>query len=234
MKEKISVVIPTWNEEKNIGKCIYYLLKQTIKPYEIIIVDKFSKDKTATIAKKLGVKVILSKANIPKARKIGIKNASGDWIFLTDADTFLIDEKWFERALYLAKKKKTCFVVGMIKPIGNFSEKLIIFIWNFLQSFLTFITPKTFFAIPSGFFVKKEVIEKIAFPKNTIFEDVKIGSAISKFCKPQRCFLCYSITSLRRMRKMGYLNFCLFWICQFIKVFILKKEKNRRYEAIRL
>ena len=55
---KISVIIPTLNEEKYIAKCIHHLNKQSVSPYEIIIVDDDSEDGTKIIAKLLGCKVI--------------------------------------------------------------------------------------------------------------------------------------------------------------------------------
>src|SRR3989339_61416 len=53
MQEKLSIIIPTLNEKKNIKNCLTSLLNQTEKPYEIIIVDNGSTDNTKEIAKKL-------------------------------------------------------------------------------------------------------------------------------------------------------------------------------------
>jgi glycosyltransferase involved in cell wall biosynthesis len=54
-KPLISVVVPTFNEEKTIENCLYHLSNQTIprKMYEIILVDKQSVDNTINIAKKI-------------------------------------------------------------------------------------------------------------------------------------------------------------------------------------
>ena len=89
--ETLSVIIPTLNEEKFIGNCIESLLRQTVKPNEIIIVDAKSSDRTVEIAKRYmrdTDKVILSnEACIPYQREIGVRMASGDYILLADADT---------------------------------------------------------------------------------------------------------------------------------------------------
>jgi glycosyltransferase involved in cell wall biosynthesis len=53
----LSVIINTLNEEKNISSCIESIIKQN--PYEIILIDGSSNDKTVDIAKKYNVKVIV-------------------------------------------------------------------------------------------------------------------------------------------------------------------------------
>ena len=53
----VSVVITTKNEEKNIENCLRSIRSQTFKNIELIVVDNFSEDKTAEIAKKYGAKV---------------------------------------------------------------------------------------------------------------------------------------------------------------------------------
>ena len=55
---KISVIIPTYNEEKNISKLLYSLLNQSHKPDEIIISDGGSTDKTVDIINNIKKKMI--------------------------------------------------------------------------------------------------------------------------------------------------------------------------------
>ncbi len=232
--DKISVVIPTWNEEKNIGRCISYILRQSIKPYEIIVVDKFSKDKTVSIAKKFGAKVVYSNLPLLGARLLGAKKAKGEWIFFTDADTLLIDRRWFEKALIIAKIKNSCFITGTLKIHGkNLAEKLIFFMWKYIGILLKVFTTKDFYPTPFGFLIKKEVFEKIKLPTEIwIFEDITLTWLASKVCKIKRCFSCKSLTSPRRMRKMGYLNFCIYWVVKFFQ-FVFKGLIKEKYEAVR-
>jgi len=85
---KISVVIPAFNEEANIGNCLRSLKKQSRPADEIIVVDNNSTDKTAQIAKKLGATVILEKKQgIAFARNAGFNAAKGDIIARIDADS---------------------------------------------------------------------------------------------------------------------------------------------------
>lgn len=82
---KISVVVNTWNEEKNIKRCL-----DSIKSLadEIVLVDMYSTDKTVEIAKKLGAKVYFHKftSYVEPARNFAIKKATGNWILVLDAD----------------------------------------------------------------------------------------------------------------------------------------------------
>lgn len=81
---KISVVINTLNEEKNIERAI----KSVQWADEILVCDMHSDDDTAVIAKKLGAKVIFHKRTgyVEPARNFAISKAEGDWIFILDAD----------------------------------------------------------------------------------------------------------------------------------------------------
>lgn len=93
MKNKFpltSVIIPGFNEEKNIESVIVDVLKLKKKyPIEIIVVDDGSKDKTSIVAKKAGADVVISyKKNKGKggAFRVGIDKAKGDYIVQIDAD----------------------------------------------------------------------------------------------------------------------------------------------------
>jgi (heptosyl)LPS beta-1,4-glucosyltransferase len=83
---KISVVINTWNEEKNIARAISSVKKLAD---EVVVVDAKSTDKTVEIAKKLGVKVYhFTKpfTHVEDARTYALGRAKGDWILVLDAD----------------------------------------------------------------------------------------------------------------------------------------------------
>jgi glycosyltransferase involved in cell wall biosynthesis len=85
---RVSVVIPAYNEEKNIAKCLEALSRQVVKPYEIIVVDNNSSDDTSLIAKSFGVKVIVEKEQgITPSRNAGFNAAKGQIIARCDADT---------------------------------------------------------------------------------------------------------------------------------------------------
>ncbi len=85
MNKKLTVLIYTHNEEKNITDCVKSAL--TLSD-EIIVIDMESADQTTTLALKLGAKVVSFPFShyVEPARKFGIKQAKTDWVFILDAD----------------------------------------------------------------------------------------------------------------------------------------------------
>ncbi|OME82885.1 glycosyl transferase family 2 [Paenibacillus sp. FSL A5-0031] len=89
---KLSIIIPARNEECNLPHLLESLKSQTVQPFEIIVVDDYSDDRTKEIAEGYGVKVI-SNSSLPKgwtgknwAVWNGYLHASGDMFVFLDAD----------------------------------------------------------------------------------------------------------------------------------------------------
>ncbi len=94
---RISVVIPAYNEEKNIAACLKSLMKQDIAADEIIVVDNNSTDRTAEIARSLGARVVeASQKGIAQARNAGFDAATSDIIARTDADS-CVPRDWISK-----------------------------------------------------------------------------------------------------------------------------------------
>ena len=94
---KISVVIPTFNRISLVARAIDSVLKQSLNPYEIIVVDDGSEDGTSEMIqnKYNSIKLIRQQNNgVSAARNKGIKHAKGDWIGLLDSD-----DEWTEKKL---------------------------------------------------------------------------------------------------------------------------------------
>ena len=90
----ISVIVPIYNGEKYLEKCINSLIIQSIRNLEIIIVNDGSKDNSSQIAHALAEKddriVVIDKENegVSIARNTAIKKARGEWIAFSDADDY--------------------------------------------------------------------------------------------------------------------------------------------------
>lgn len=100
---KISVIVPVYNAEKSIYKCIDSILSQNYKDYEIILIDDGSTDKSSIICdeytmKDLRISAIHIRRNegLSSAIKTGIKKAQGELITIVDSDDFL-DRFYLER-----------------------------------------------------------------------------------------------------------------------------------------
>ena len=104
-RKTLSVVLATYNEEKNLPSCL-----DSVKDLadEIIIVDGSSTDKTVEIAKKYGaiVKVTTNKPNFHINKQMAIDMASKDWILQLDGDEHISPEQKVEIKEILEKDSK--------------------------------------------------------------------------------------------------------------------------------
>jgi glycosyltransferase involved in cell wall biosynthesis len=113
----LSVVIPAYNEEKTISRCLGALSRQTTdQEFEVILVDNNSTDATAQIAKKyskvLQLQIIEEKKKgRSPARKKGFSAAREEIIFSTDADT-TVPEAWIENMLTHFEDERIVAVTG--------------------------------------------------------------------------------------------------------------------------
>jgi len=110
MENKISVIIPVYNEEKYIEKCLHSLKKQSCKNFELIVVNNNSTDRSAEIAKKFTKKVLnCKKQGISAARNYGAQKANGDILCFIDADAIL-DKDWISKvAKSFNKNADACY-----------------------------------------------------------------------------------------------------------------------------
>lgn len=99
--EKISVIIPAYNIENEISRCLNSVLKQTYKNIEIIVVDDGSSDRTLEILnlyeQKYDNVIVVHQENqgVFSARLNGIKRATGKWIGFVDGDDEIEEEMYF-------------------------------------------------------------------------------------------------------------------------------------------
>ena len=111
---KISIIVPAYNEEKYIGKCLESIARQNEKPDEIIIVDNNCTDKTVEIAKKFGAIIVKEKKQgMISARNAGFNNAKYEILGRIDADTILPSD-W---VLKVKENFKNQSVVALSGPI---------------------------------------------------------------------------------------------------------------------
>lgn len=92
MNPIISIIVPSYNEEKNIEKCLKSICNQTFKDFEVLCIDDNSTDNTFEIIKEWAQKdnrIIPLKntgKGVSSARNYGLKNAKGDYIGFVDSD----------------------------------------------------------------------------------------------------------------------------------------------------
>jgi cellulose synthase/poly-beta-1,6-N-acetylglucosamine synthase-like glycosyltransferase len=131
-----SVVIPARNEEEVIEQCLDSVLAQRYPSslFEIILVDDFSEDKTAIIAKKKDVRIIHLKEIVnnkinsykKKAVEEGIKAAKGDYIVVTDADC-IVPTDWLRTLAWMIENQKPVMIAAPVRMQGSYFSFLGLF-----------------------------------------------------------------------------------------------------------
>lgn len=105
---KVSVIVPIYNVEKYLEKCLESLVNQTLNDIQIILVNDGSKDNSAPIAKKYADKykdkiLYLEKQNggLSDARNYGLKYVKGEYISFVDSDDYISKNLYSELVKYM-------------------------------------------------------------------------------------------------------------------------------------
>lgn len=118
--KSVSVIVPTYNEEKNIGKCLSALNGQSLprEEFEVIVVDGGSKDGTVKIAENLGAKVMRQASRgVGGARNDGVAASKSRLIATTDADCVPCD-RWLENIVArFDEDARIAALTGYLNPI---------------------------------------------------------------------------------------------------------------------
>jgi glycosyltransferase involved in cell wall biosynthesis len=106
---EISVIVPVYNVEKYIHRCIDSILAQTFTDFECILVDDYSSDNSLSICEEYAkkdtrIRIIRNEQNrgLPQVRKIGFAIASGGYILYIDSDDWIENnmlEKMYGKAV---------------------------------------------------------------------------------------------------------------------------------------
>lgn len=176
---KFSIIIPVYNVEKYLEKCLDSIKNQTYKDYEVIIVNDGTKDNSMDIAKKYDFKIINQKnQGLSAARNTGVKNATGDYLLFVDSDDYL--EKDLLKELNKSLKNNPDLVRFQIKEIYEDGKEInypeeefqnksgveafsIISKYHFVENAWAYLYKKTFYEK-----------NKFKFKEGTIHEDFGI------------------------------------------------------------
>lgn len=111
MTDKISVIIATRNEEKNIGRCLKSVKNQSLNDVETIVVDNYSTDRTTQIAQKMGAKVFQAGPERSVQRNFGAQKATGKFLLFLDADMEL-EKNILSECFELAQSSKEAIIIS--------------------------------------------------------------------------------------------------------------------------
>lgn len=132
--EKVSVIVPVYQKEKTITRCLMSILKQSWKNLEIIAIDDGSTDGSLKVLKKIAllnnrVKVIHQEnMGVSEARNRGVEEAKGKYLTFVDADDY-ISKNFIQTLVKIMKIKKSDWVGSLPQSHTNDTRKADI-IWN--------------------------------------------------------------------------------------------------------
>ena len=185
MTPKISIIIPVYNTEKYLAKCLYTAINQTLKDIEIIVIDDASTDNSLKIIKNfqekdLRIQLIAFTKNKGNGigRNTALKKAKGDYILFLDSDDWL--EKQTAELMYTkAISKNYEMVLIGYKQIIETTNEIIQMLPsyqedapNFYNYFL--MNTKGFGLMPWCYLYSRELLKnnKITFTEGIYFEDI--------------------------------------------------------------
>ena len=230
----ISVIVPTWNEEGYLQRCLKSLRHQSLKRhYEIIVVDGGSTDRTLEIARSLADKVlVLPGKPVGAARNAGANMAEGTMLAFIDADT-MASYTWLEGIIKsLSVNTSVVGVTGPTIPYGGSRfDELMYRVANGLERF----SFKLGFPHVAGFnsAYKKEAFWKAGgFDANReLSEDVLLSLRIRHHGQILFSPAMVAYTSLRRINEYGYGYLTTYYTINIILLLLF--GRNLSYPKIR-
>ena len=185
MNELVSVIVPIYNVEKYLDRCVKSIIEQTYKHLEIILVDDGSPDNCPKMcdewAKKDSRIVVLHKTNggLSSARNAGIKIAKGTYLSFVDSDDYIKNDmiESMVTTMYNYSSDLSCCGRYIVHDNGKIENK---FIGNQIQ---LLSSQEATCAMFDGTIVgepawdkvyKKELFDDICFPEGEINEDIGI------------------------------------------------------------
>ena len=182
--ELVSIVIPIYNVEKYIEKCLDSVIKQTYKNIEIILVDDGSPDNCGKICDSYAnndkrIQVIHKEnGGLSDARNVGIERANGKYITFVDSDDY-IELDYIEYLYTLIKKYNTKISLCKVNVVYNEKDtnlqrdknNEIDYKWTKVQTLEDILYAKNFDVSAYAKMYLTEDFKNIRYPKGKLFED---------------------------------------------------------------
>ena len=219
---RISIIVPTLNEEAYIGRFLRSVMAQEPRPLEVIVVDGGSQDRTVELARRLGAKVIEQPSNMAEAKNIGAQAARGDYLFFIDADSMLPPD-------FMEKVSR----LGPVDCVRFRAEPLEMCFLGRLGCALNWILCRMWLSNTSGvsILIKKELFEAVGgFRTDLIYnEDIDFLRRVAKRAKilyPKDIYLFNSIRQWAEGNKLK-LREILRNILRLAEYFLTRESSGR-------
>jgi len=174
---KVSVIVPVFNVEKYLRKCLDSLVNQTFKDYEVILVNDGSTDSSGNIISEYTSKYPFIKSfnkengGMSSARNLGLNYASGEYIAFVDSDDYV--ELFFLEKMYEKAKSTDSDVVICDYYAINSEEK------RYMKCHMNYSPDEKIEYLLSppmvwSKLIKKEIMDQIRFKEGIYYEDLDI------------------------------------------------------------
>ncbi len=185
---KISIIVPVYNVEEYLSKCLDSLVNQTFDSYEVIVVNDGSPDSSQNIIDEYVKKYpeliksyVKENGGQASARNFGLTKAGGEYIVYVDSDDY-VDETILEKLYNKTKNDDSDIVVCAATSIAGDKTNLM----DDYSSLQADLFKEYILARPSAWcrLIKKEILinEKLKFLENHYYEDVAVVPAWCLFC----------------------------------------------------
>ena len=177
---KISIVVPVYNVEKYLDKCINSILNQTLSEFELILIDDGSKDSSGLICDKYAesdkrIKVIhKSNGGMSSARNVGLDVAKGKYIGFVDSDDWIESDMY--ELLYNICEDNNCDIANC-SSIIHYEQKTVIngghslIIHNKEEAMKTMLEGKLYDEVVWTKLIKRKILNEIRFTEGIVYED---------------------------------------------------------------
>lgn len=243
---KLSFVIPAYNEENYIGRCLNSIQQQIAgKNYdlEIIVVNNASIDGTKAVALSYpGVKVVDEpRKGLSQARQTGFLAATGDLVANIDADTMLTPG-WIDKVLQVFSSNQKLvaysgpFVYYDLTPGLNFLVRIYYFFVYLNYLFLRHVVEVTSNLQGGNFVIRKSALNQIGgYNTNFVFygEDADIARRLNKIGPVVFSFALPIFASGRRLQGEGLLMSAAKYVINYFWTVLFKKPFSKNYNNIR-
>ena len=192
--KKVSIIVPVYNVEKYLAKCLDSLVNQTLEDVEIIVVDDGSRDNSKQIIDEFQTKYpdkiksfVKENGGLSDARNFGLDRANGEYIGFVDSDDYVTAEM-FEEMFSLAQKYDAEMVICNLQKVDengkivqkltqvpNMPEKID------LAKNLSVFSDLGYFACNKLF--RRDLFENKRFKKGVHFEDIQLVPQLLLSCK---------------------------------------------------
>ena len=179
--ELISIIVPVYNVEQYLEKCVDSIINQKYKNLEIILVDDGATDSSGKLCDELAkidnrIKVYHKEnGGLSDARNYGVERATGDYIGFVDSDDY-IDSEMYEE-LYEAIKKENVDVVEcnlkIIYPdrVELFTEQKYYNVYTKQEYLEEYLKIEKIFGSACVRLIKSDIAKKLKFPVGKLYED---------------------------------------------------------------